>query len=231
MKTLGIIGGMSWESTAVYYRRINQGVAARAGGLHGAPLVLRSLDFAAVAEAQARGDWAGLAATLGEAARGLVQAGAQGLLIATNTMHKLAGQVQAAAGVPLLHIADATGAALRAAGHRRVGLLGTRFTMEDPTVLRDRLGERHDLDLLLPPDGDRTEVHRVIYDELCRGRLEPASRAAYQRIIAGLAERGAEAVILGCTEIGLLIGPGDSPLPAFDTTTLHAAAAVDWICA
>jgi aspartate racemase len=152
-------------------------------------------------------------------------------LIATNTMHKLAAEVEQAAGVPLLHIADATGAALRAAGHRRVGLLGTRFTMDDPGVLRQRLGEGFDLDLLLPPPDQRAELHRVIYEELCRGRLEPTSRAAYQRIIAGLAEAGAEAVILGCTEIGLLIGPGDSPLPAFDTTTLHAAAAVDWICA
>lgn len=230
MKTLGLIGGMSWESTAVYYRQINQGVAARRGGLASAPLLLHSLDFAAIAAAQAAGDWAGLERTLAASARGLAAAGAQGLLIATNTMHKLADAVQQAAGLPLLHIADATGAALRAAGHRRVGLLGTRFTMEDPGVLRDRLGERFDLDLLLPPPDRRVEVHRVIYEELCRGRLEPASRAAYQRVIADLAEAGAQAVILGCTEIGLLIGPGDSPLPAFDTTTLHAAAAVDWMC-
>jgi aspartate racemase len=231
MRTLGIIGGMSWESTAVYYRLINQGVAARMGGLHSAPLLIHSLDFAAIAAAQAAGDWAGLARQLGEAARGLAQAGAGALLVATNTMHKLADALQEAAGVPLLHIADATGAALQAAGVKRAGLLGTRFTMEDAAIVRDRLAARFGVQTRLPAAAARAEVHRVIYEELCRGRVEPASRAAYVGVIEALRADGAEAVILGCTEIGLLIGPADSPLPVFDTTTLHAAAAVDWICA
>ena len=229
MRTLGMLGGMSWESTAVYYRLINQAVAAQAGGLHSAPLLVHSLDFASVAAAQARGDWPGLADCLGGAAAGLVHAGAGAVLIATNTMHKVAAEVQAAAGVPLLHIGDATGAALRAAGVRRAGLLGTRFTMEDPSVLRAHLAERHGVATLVPDDAARTEVHRVIYEELCRGRIDDGSRARFAGIIDALRREGAEAVILGCTEIGLLIGAGDSPLPAFDTTTLHAATAADWI--
>jgi len=229
MRTLGVIGGMSWESTAVYYRQLNQGVAARRGGLHSAPLVLHSLDFAPVAAAQAAGDWDALAARLAQAARGLVGAGAEGLLVATNTMHRLAGAIEAAAGVPLLHIADATGRAVRDAGLRRVGLLGTRFTMTDGAVVADRLGERHGLEVVVPPAAARESVHRIIYDELCRGRIEAASRAAYVDVIEGLRAQGAEGVILGCTEIGLLIGPEHSPLPVFDTTELHAAAAVDWM--
>jgi aspartate racemase len=230
MKTLGILGGMSWESTAVTYRLINQGVAARAGGLHSAPLLLHSLDFAPIAAAQAAGDWDALAATLGDAARGLVAAGAGAILVATNTMHKLAERIEAAAGVPLLHIADATGRALQAAGARRAGLLGTRFTMEDGAIVRDRLEAHFGIEVLLPEATARETVHRIIYDELCRGRIEPASRAACAQVIGTLARDGAEAVILGCTEIGLLIGADDSPLPVFDTTSLHAAAAVDWIC-
>lgn len=230
MKTLGVIGGMSWESSAVYYRLINQGVAARAGGLHSAPLLLHSLDFAGIAAAQAAGDWAGLAAQLGTAAQGLVRAGAGAVLLATNTMHKLADAVQAAAGVPLLHIADATGAALQAAGITRAGLLGTRFTMVDPAIVQDRLRLNFGVSTLLPDAPGRAEVHRVIYEELCRGRIEDHSRVAYQQQIAALQAAGAQAIILGCTEIGLLIEPHHSPLPVFDTTTLHAAAAVDWIC-
>ncbi|MCP5286595.1 MAG: aspartate/glutamate racemase family protein [Burkholderiaceae bacterium] len=229
-RTLGLLGGMSWESTAVYYRLINQGVAARGGGLHSAPLLLHSLDFAGVAAAQAAGDWAGLGAQLGAAAAGLVRAGAGAVLIATNTMHRLAAEVQAAAGVPLLHIGDATGAALRAAGVKRAGLLGTRFTMEDVSVLRGRLAAHHGIETLVPGDAARTEVHRVIYEELCRGRLEGPSRERYAGIIDDLRRDGAEVVILGCTEIGLLIGAADSTLPVFDTTQLHAAMAVDWIC-
>jgi aspartate racemase len=229
-KTLGLLGGMSWESTAVYYRLINQGVATRGGGLHSAPLLLHSLDFAGVAAAQAAGDWAALEARLGDAAAGLARAGAGAVLIATNTMHKLAAGVQAAAGVPLLHIGDATGAALRAAGVRRAGLLGTRFTMEDASVLRGHLAEHHGIETIVPAEAARAEVHRVIYEELCRGRVEAASRAAYAAVIDDLGRDGAEAVILGCTEIGLLIGPADSTLPVFDTTQLHAAMAVDWIC-
>lgn len=230
MKTLGMIGGMSWESSAVYYRLVNQGVAARAGGLHSAPLLLHSVDFAPVAAAQAAGDWPGLAGRLGDAARGLANAGAGAVLLATNTMHKLADEVQAAAGVPLLHIADATGRALRDAGITRAGLLGTRFTMDDPAIVRDRLRTRHGVQTLLPDAAGRAEVHRIIYEELCRGRVEPASRAAYVQAIEALRDAGAEAVILGCTEIGMLISQAHSPLPVFDTTNLHAAAAVDWIC-
>ena len=230
MKTLGILGGMSWESTAVYYRLINQAVGARFGGLHSAPLLLHSLDFAAVAAGQRAGDWPGLAQQLGAAGAGLVRAGAGALLIATNTMHKLAGPVQAAAGVPLLHIGDATGRALRDAGVKRAGLLGTRFTMEDASVLREHLAQDYGVETVVPDEPGRAETHRVIFDELCCGRIEARSRNAYAAIIGDLARDGAEAVILGCTEIGLLIAAADSPLPVFDTTTLHAAAAVDWIC-
>lgn len=231
MRTLGLIGGMSWESTLIYYRLINQGVAARAGGLHSAPLLIHSLDFGAVAAAQAAGDWDGLAQQLGDSARALATAGAGAVLVATNTMHKLAPQIEARAGVPLLHIGDATGRALRAAGIRRAALLGTRYTMESPDILRTRLAEVHGVEALVPPPEARELVHRVVYEELCRGRIEDASRRAYVEVIQALAQQGAEAVILGCTEIGLLIGPGDSPLPVFDTAALHAAAAVDWICA
>ncbi len=230
-RTLGLLGGMSWESTAIYYRLINQGVAARGGGLHSAPLLVHSLDFASVAAAQAAGDWTGLGLTLGQAAAGLVHAGAGAVMIGTNTMHKLAAPVQAAAGVPLLHIGDATGAALRAAGITRAGLLGTRFTMEDAAVLRGHLAEHHGIETLVPDAAARAEVHRVIYEELCRGRIEAASRRVYADVIDGLRADGAEAVILGCTEIGLLISAADSTLPVFDTTQLHAAMAVDWICA
>lgn len=229
MKTLGILGGMSWESTAVYYRLINQGVAQRLGGLHSAPLLLHSLDFAAVAALQASGDWDAMARLLGDAAAGLRAAGAQGLLLATNTMHKLAASIEAQADLPLLHIADATGAALRAAGFQQAALLGTRFTMEDDTIVRHRLQQRWGLEVQVPEAEDRTLMHRVIYDELCRGQVVPASRHAVQAMIERQQQRGARAVILGCTEIGLMIDAHCSPLPVFDTTVLHAQAAVDWL--
>lgn len=229
MRRLGLLGGMSWESTAVYYRLLNEGVAARLGGLHSADLVLRSVDFAPVAQAQAAGDWAALAAQLAAAARGLVQAGAEGLVLATNTMHRLAPAIEQAAGVPLLHIADATGAALCARGVQRAGLLGTRYTMEDGAIVVDRLRQRFAIDVLTPAAADRALVHQVIYDELCRGRVEPRSRTAYGAVIDRLRTRGAAGVILGCTEIGLLIDAVASPLPVFDSTVLHAAAAVDWM--
>lgn len=229
MKTLGLLGGMSWESTAVYYRLLNQGVAARLGGLHSAPLVLHSVDFAPVAARQAAGDWAGAAAQLATAAQGLQRAGAQGLVLATNTMHKVADAIAAAVpGLPLLHIADATAAALQGAGVRRAALLGTRFTMEDDTIVRARL-QAHGLAIDVPAPDDRALMHRVIYDELVRGIVAPASRAAVVALIARQAEAGAQAVILGCTEIGLLIDADCSPLPVFDTTALHAQAAVGWM--
>jgi aspartate racemase len=230
MKTLGILGGMSWESTLSYYRDINRGVAARRGGLHGAPLIVHSFDFERVAALQRAGDWAGAADLMANAALGLKAAGAEGLLIATNTMHKLAPEVQAAAGLPLLHIGDAVGAALATAGVARAGLLGTRFTMEQP-FLREYLGEHHGVEVIVPGEADRAEVHRVIFDELCRGVLRDASRLAYFGIVERLAAAGAGAVVLGCTEIALLVDERALPLPGFDTARLHAEAAVEWILA
>jgi aspartate racemase len=220
---------MSWESTAVYYRLLNQGVAQRLGGLHSARLVLHSVDFAPLAAQQAAADWAGAAAVLGQAALGLRQAGAQALVLATNTMHKVADAIEAASGLPLLHIADASGAALRGAGMQRAALLGTRFTMEEDAIVRARLQQRFGLDIVVPAADERTLMHRVIYEELCRGVVNEASRAAVVALIERQREQGAQAVILGCTEIGLLIDAHCSPLPVFDTTVLHAAAAVDWM--
>ncbi len=229
MKTIGLIGGMSWESTLPYYRLINEQVRDRLGGLHSATLVLYSVDFAAIEQLQQAGDWAMAGARLADAARVVTAAGADFLVLCTNTMHKVAPAIAAAVNVPLLHIADPTAAAIRAAGLTRVGLLGTRFTMEQDFYVERLRG--HGLDVLLPDAGQRETVHSVIYDELCRGRSEPASRAAYRAIIADLACRGAEAMILGCTEISLLIGPNDSPLPLFDTTQLHARAAAEFALA
>lgn len=234
MKTLGILGGMSWESTLVYYRLLNQGVAARLGGLHSASLRLASVDFDGIAAQQRAGDWAGAAEVLGRTAAQLRAAGAEGLLIASNTMHKVATPIVEAGGLPLLHIGDATGRALRAAGHTRVGLLGTRFTMED-RFLADHLADRHGVTTVTPGPADRDEVHRVIYDELCRGITLPASRDRFVQIMNGLAEQGCEAIILGCTEISLLTPPDHPPepdgwpLPLFDTTALHAHEAVQWM--
>lgn len=229
MKTLGLIGGMSWESTLPYYRLINEQVRVRLGGLHSAKLVLYSVDFAEIEQLQQAGDWVTAGARLADAARALAAAGAEALVLCTNTMHKVAPAIVTAVNLPLLHIADPTAAAIRAAGLTRVGLLGTRFTMEQDFYV-ERL-RAHGLDVLLPDPEQREIVHRVIYDELCLGRIEAASRAAYLAIVADLAGRGAEAVILGCTEISLLIGPDDSPLPLFDTTRLHAQAAVDFALA
>ncbi len=229
MKTLGVIGGMSWESTAVYYRLLNQGVAARLGGLHSAPLLVLSVDFAPIAALQAQGDWAGATAVLTDAAQGLQRAGAQGLVLATNTMHKVVAGIEAAVpGVPLLHIADATAAALNLAGVQHASLLGTRFSMEDDSIVRARL-QQQGLDISVPDADDRTLMHRVIYEELCCGVVSDASRHAVVALIQRQAARGAQAVILGCTEIGLLIDDACSPLPVFDTTLLHAQAAVNWI--
>jgi aspartate racemase len=228
MKTLGVLGGMSWESTAVYYRLINQAVARRRGGLHSAPLVLASVDFETIAARQREADWPGAAALLGRAAAGLHAAGAEALLIATNTMHKVGDEVAAQSGLPLLHIADATAAALRAAGVKRAAFLGTRFSMEDRAIVIDRL-ERHGAPILVPEADDRELMHRVIFEELCRGIVRDDTRLAITALIARQAARGADAVVLGCTEIGLLIDGRSSPLPCFDTTVLHAAAAVDWM--
>ncbi|MEU4498782.1 aspartate/glutamate racemase family protein [Streptomyces sp. NPDC023998] len=225
MKTIGLIGGMSWESSAEYYRLLNELVRERLGGLHSAPCILHSLDFAEIEELQVAGDWERAGEILADAARGLQAAGADLLLICTNTMHKVAGQVEAAVSVPLLHLADATADAVRAGGLTRVGLLGTAFTMEQ-AFYRDRLAG-HGLEVLTPDADGRALVHRVIYEELCRGVVRQESRSAYQDVIGKLVAAGAEGVVLGCTEIELLIGEKDSPVPVFPTTRLHAEAAVD----
>lgn len=229
MKTLGILGGMSWESTQHLYALINRDVAARLGGLHSAQLVLHSVDFAPIAAQQAAGDWAGAARVLGEAAAGLRRAGAEALLIATNTMHLVATEVEQAAGLPVLHIVDSTADALRAAGVKRAGLLATRFTMEQ-AFYRERLWQRHGIEAITPDEAGRAEVHRLIYEELCRGRFETASREWLRDAVGRLADRGAQAVILGCTELGLLLPAGSvAPVPLFDSTELQARAAVDWM--
>jgi aspartate racemase len=229
MKTLGVLGGMSWESTQHLYALLNRGVRDRLGGLHSAALVLHSLDFAPLAALQSAGDWAGAARLLGDAAQALRGAGAEALVIGSNTMHLVAVEVERAAGLPVLHIVDATAEALRAAGVRRAGLLATRFTMEQG-FYRERMKERFDIELIVPDAAGRAEVHRMIYDELCQGRFEPASREALRAQVAALADRGAQAAILGCTELGLLL-PAGSPaaLPLFDSTDLQARAAVDWM--
>lgn len=229
MKTLGILGGMSWESTQHLYALINLDVAARLGGLHSAQLVLHSVDFAPIAAQQAAGDWAGAARVLGEAAAGLRRAGAEALLIATNTMHRVAAEVEQAAGLPVLHIVDSTADALRAAGVKRAGLLATRFTMEQ-AFYRERLWQRHGIEAITPDEAGRAEVHRLIYEELCRGRFEAASREWLRDAVGRLADRGAQAVILGCTELGLLLPAGSAAaVPLFDSTELQARAAVDWM--
>jgi aspartate racemase len=225
MRTIGLIGGMSWESSAEYYRLLNELVRDRLGGLHSARCVLHSVDFAEIEELQTAGEWERAGEILAAAARGLEAAGADLLLICTNTMHKVAGQVEAAVRVPLLHLADATADAVRARGLTRVGLLGTAFTMEQD-FYRERLAG-HGLEVLTPDAEGRALVHRVIYDELCLGVVRDESRVRYQKVIGELVDAGAEGVVLGCTEIELLIGPGDSPVPVFPTTRLHALAAVE----
>ena len=230
MRTIGLIGGLSWESTAEYYRLINQGARDRLGPSASARLLLWSCNFAEIEALQMRGDWAGLTDAMVDAARRLEQAGADALLICSNTMHRTADAVQAAIGVPLLHIADPAADRIRAAGQGTVGLLGTRFTMEQD-FYRARLTDHHGLGVLVPGEEDRATVHRIIYDELIAGVLTEESRAAYRAVMRRLVDAGAEAIILGCTEIALLVGPDDCAVPIVDTTALHAAAAVDFILA
>ena len=226
MKTLGLLGGMSWESTAIYYRHLNELVRERLGGLHSARLLLWSFDFAEVAERQHAGDWAGAAALLIEAARRLEAGGAQGLVICTNTMHRMADEIEAAVSVPLIHIADATAAAIKVARVERPALLATRFTMEQD-FYKGRLAGRHGITPVVPDAAGRDMIHRVIYEELCQGVVSPASKAAYLAEIARLQrQEGIDGVILGCTEITMLIGQDDLAVPAFDTTRIHAEAAV-----
>ncbi len=225
MRTIGLLGGMSWESTAEYYRVANELVRERLGGLHSAKVLLHSVDFAEVAELQRQDRWDDAADLLAGAAKGLEAAGAELLLICTNTMHKVAPQVQAATSVPLLHIGDSTADAVHAAGLTTVGLLGTRFTMEQP-FLREHLAARG-LEVLVPSAVDRSVVHDVIFDELCVGVVREESRRAYQAVIAALVEAGAQGIVLGCTEIELLVRAEDSPVPVFPTTRLHVTAAVE----
>ncbi|WP_139461009.1 aspartate/glutamate racemase family protein [Aeromonas veronii] len=225
MKCIGLLGGMSWESTVSYYQALNRGVRAQLGGLHSARVLLNSVDFAAIERLQHAGDWPATARLLAAEARKLQDGGADFLLIGTNTMHKVAPEIEAAIDIPLLHIADATAAKLQVDGITRVGLLGTRFTMEQD-FYKGRLQDRFGLAVLVPDEAGRERVHRIIYDELCLGEIRDASRAEYLAIIAGLAAAGAEAVILGCTEIALLVGDARAAVPLYDTTAIHAEAAV-----
>jgi len=226
LKTIGLIGGMSWESTSLYYQIVNREVARRLGGLHSAPMHLISLNFEDIASRQRAQDWSGMSRILVSAARRLQDGGADCVLIGTNTMHMVAGDVQAAIGVPLLHIADATALAIHERGLRTVGLLGTRFTMEQPFYVTHLA--QQGIACIVPDEIERAEVHRVIFDELCKGECSDASRRNLQEICARLGQLGAQGIVLGCTELPLLLQAGDVDLPLFDTTSLHALAAVDF---
>ncbi|SPW32730.1 putative racemase [Edwardsiella tarda] len=226
MKTIGLLGGMSWESSAEYYRIINQGVREHLGPTASASVVLWSFNFAEIEALQHQGDWSTLSERMVDAAQRLQGAGADVLLICTNTMHRMAPALESALSIPLIHIADPTAVAIKAAGLRKVGLLGTAFTMEQD-FYKGRLSERHGLEVIVPEADDRATVHHIIYDELVAGQITPSSREAYRQVIARLVQAGAEAVILGCTEIMLLVQPEDSAVPLFDTTALHAAAAIE----
>jgi aspartate racemase len=227
MKTIGLLGGMSWESSIEYYRIINETVRERLGGLHSSKSIMYSVDFADIELLQEQGRWNEATALMIDGAERLERGGADFLLICTNTMHKMADEVEAQIQIPLLHIADATAEVLKARDIKQIGLLGTKFTMEQD-FYKGRLTEKHGLKVLVPNQEEREMIHRVIYDELCVGVASPSSKEAFQQVIHQLAERGAEGVILGCTEIGLLIGEKDSPIPLFDTTKIHAAAAVEY---
>ena len=226
MRTIGLIGGMSWESSLEYYRRINIGVKERLGGLHSAQSLMYSVDFAAIEAMQQQGRWAEAGAVLAAAAQALECGGADCVVLCTNTMHKVADAISAAVSIPLIHIADATAEAIGAAQINRIGLLGTRFTMEEP-FYRDRLAQ-FGLEVIVPQADDRAIINHVIYDELCLGVIKPESRARYREIMARLVAAGAQGIILGCTEITLLVDASDSSVPIFDTTALHALAAVDF---
>jgi len=227
MKTIGLIGGMSWESSLEYYRILNEEIRARLGGLHSAQTLMYSVDFAEIEAMQRDGHWEAAGQAMAQAALRLEKGGADFIVLCTNTMHKLTPHIEAAVRIPLLHIADATAARIQQAGLRTVGLLGTAFTMQE-TFYRGRLEDRFGLRVLTPPADQRALVHRVIYDELCLGVTRAESRLAYREILAGLAQEGAQGIILGCTEIGLLVHAEDSPLPLFDTTRIHAEEAVSF---
>ena len=227
MKTLGLIGGMSWESTVPYYRMINEHVKQQLGGLHSAKLFLYSVDFYEIEKLQMASDWQQAGEILGNAARSLARAGAEVIVVCTNTMHKVAGDIERIGGLPLLHIADATAEKIKGQGLRKIGLLGTRFTMEQD-FYRGRLQEKHQIDVVTPDDADRAIVHRIIYDELCLGIINDDSREEYRRIIGKLEQQGVEGIILGCTEITLLVGAEDARVAVFDTTAIHALAAAEF---
>jgi aspartate racemase len=226
VERIGLLGGMSWESTAVYYRLVNERVRALCGGLHSADCVVRSVDFAPVEELQRRGDWDAAGRLLAAEAAQLQAAGCELLVLCTNTMHKVAGTIEAAISIPLLHIADTTASAVAEAGLTSVGLLATAYTMEQDFYV-GRLRDRHGLDVTVPDAGDRADVHRIIYRELCVGTVADASRDRYREVIGALVAGGAQGILYGCTEIDLLVGPEDAPVPVFDTTRLHAEQAVD----
>lgn len=227
MKTIGLIGGLSWESTAEYYRIINRETQKRLGGVHSAKIVMHSFDFAEIEPLQAAEKWEDARDMMIAAAKGLGRAGADFIVIASNTMHKMADAVEWQSRLPVLHIADPTAAKIKTAGHTRVGLLATGYTMEQD-FLKARFREKHGLDVIVPDAEDRVIVHRIIYDELVKGIVTEPSRAVYRDVIGRLVRRGAEAVVLACTEIMLLVKPEDSTVPLFDTTEIHAVAAVDW---
>ncbi|TDF39743.1 aspartate/glutamate racemase family protein [Alteromonadaceae bacterium M269] len=225
MKTIGMLGGMSWESTATYYQLLNQGIKKRLGGLHSAKIYLHSVDFAEIESLQRQGEWSTMANMLTTEAQKMQQSGADFLVICTNTMHKVAPEIEEKLDIPVLHIADALANVLLADGVSRVGLLGTRFTMEQD-FYKTRLSQKHGIEVVVPSENERNLVHEVIYEELCRGVIKESSRQAYVQIINSLSEQGAQAVILGCTEISLLVKPENTALPLYDTTAIHAEAAV-----
>lgn len=228
MKTIGLLGGMSWESTIPYYRLINEGIKQRLGGLHSASLLLHSVDFHDIEACQASGEWDKAGDILAQAALGLERAGAEGILLCTNTMHKVASQIEESCSLPFLHIADATGRAITASGMKRVALLGTRYTMEQD-FYRGRLESQFGIESLTPDEADRTRINQIIFEELCLGTFSDASRHYYLNVIETLAKQGAQGVIFGCTEIGLLVPASESALPVFDTTAIHAADAVEFM--
>jgi len=225
MKTIGLIGGMSWESTVPYYRQINERIKERLGGLHSARIILYSVDFYDIERLQHAGDWDAAGVMLAQAAHSLEIAGADFLVLCTNTMHKVAAAIESSTSIPLLHIAIPTARQIVDAGHHTVGILGTRFTMEQ-SFYREKL-EQQGLDVIIPTAAERDVVHSVIYEELCLGQVLPASKLAYQKIMENLVQRGAKAIILGCTEISMLIQPSDSSVPLYDTTAIHSLAAAD----
>lgn len=227
MKTIGLIGGMSWESTQLYYQQINQGIRDELGGLHSAQAAMYSIDFARVEQLQAQGEWFQAGLYLADVAKKVEAASAECIVLCTNTMHKVAGMIEESVQIPLLHIADATAEVIQAASIQKIGLLGTKFTMEDD-FYQGRLQDKFGLEVVVPSTEEREHIHRIIYQELCLGEVKPESKRIYQEIMQNLVHNGAEGIILGCTEITLLVGAEDTNVPVFDTTAIHAQQAVKW---